>query len=48
MNFDRTLSLAIDKAHDELDRLSGRRGLRIWVQQTWWIWKLRRLEARIP
>ena len=46
--FDRQLSLAIDAAHNELDRLACQRGL--WVtMRRWWVrLQLRRLERSIP
>lgn len=47
-HFDRQLSLAIDLAHDTLNALAGRRGLRAW----WWRFcvrrQLRKLEAMVP
>lgn len=47
-HFDRQLSLAIDAIHDELDRLSFERGLRVWWQRFVLRWQLRRLEAQVP
>lgn len=46
--FDRSLSLAIDEAHNELNRLSCKRGVLAWGQRIWWSWKLRRLERDMP
>ena len=46
--FDRRLSLAIDTIHDELDRLHGQITWRARLRCAFLIWRLRRLEQRIP
>lgn len=46
--FDRTLSLAIDATHDELQRLAHGRGVRAALRRWWLRLRLRRLERRIP
>lgn len=46
--YDRRLSLQIDAAHDELNRLAGSRGLRAILRRCWVQATLRLLELRIP
>ena len=47
-NFDRQLSLAIDIAHDTIDRLAGQRGLWALLRRSWVRFQLRQLEKRVP
>lgn len=46
--FDRKLSLAIDAIHDELNCLTGTRGIFAALRRLWLHLCLRRLERRIP
>lgn len=47
-HFDRSLSLAIDAAHDALNALSYQYGLRVWCKRFYLRRQLRKLEARVP
>lgn len=46
--FDKQLSLAVDAAHDKLDRLAYERSLWALLLRWWWRRQLRQLERRIP
>jgi len=46
--FDRTLSLAIDLCHWQLDQLAGQRGVRAMFRRWQVRRQLRKLERRIP
>lgn len=46
--FDRRLSLEIDAVYDELDRLDTDNSLWAWLRSIYLLWKLHRLERRIP
>lgn len=47
-SFDKQLSLSLDAAHDELERLSCQHDLRAWWRRFCLKRQLRKMEARIP